>query len=226
MTLKEQMLDAEPIFSEIDKLINQGKFKEAYEIIQTTNPPDSWLIELDSRLKKGDKYKTIKLELLEAAVRRIFGYCELRSIDQPVITHDKSGAVSVTVVCKLETKYLEGKPFPLVLSGVSTEIVENVRLLPLATPKASSMAVKNAIKQLGRLFGKYLNNESEELELPIESTEKLLTPEEELQAITEGILAAKNLIDLKSWRHLVYQKKNLEQQNLYESRLRQLTEKN
>jgi hypothetical protein len=72
------------------------------------------------------------------------------------------------------------------------------------------------------LFGKYLNNEAEELELPIESTEKLLSPEEELQAITDGILAAKNIIDLKSWRHLVYQKKNLEQQNLYESRLRQL----
>jgi len=222
MTLKEQMLDAEPIFVKIDELVKQEKFREAYEIIQTENPPESWIIELDSRLKKGDKYKSIKLELMEAAVRRIFGSCELRSIEQPIIAHDKSGAVSVTVVCKLETRYLEGKSFPLVLSGVSTEIVDNMRLLPLATPKASSMAVKNAIKQLGKLFGKYLNNESEELELPIESSEKLLTPEEELQAITEGILAAKTSADLKSWRHLVYSKKNAEQQNLYESKLRQL----
>lgn len=222
MTLKEQMLDAEPIFSKIDELVKQGKFKEAYEVIQTDNPPDSWIIELDSRLKKGEKYKSIKLELMEAAVRRIFGSCELRSIEQPIISHDKSGAVSVTVVCKLETRYLEGKPFPFVLSGVSTEIVDNMRLLPLATPKASSMAVKNAIKQLGKLFGKYLNNEAEELELPIESTEKLLSLEEELQAITEGILAAKTPTDLKSWRHLVYSKKNAEQQNLYESKLRQL----
>lgn len=226
MTLKEQMLDAEPIFSEIDRLVKQEKFDEAYEIIQITNPPDSWLIELDSRLKKGEKYKSIKLELMEAAVRRIFGLCELRSIEQPIIAQDKQGMVSVTVVCKLETRYLDDKPFPLVLSGVSTEIVDNMRLLPLATPKASSMAVKNAIKQLGRLFGKYLNNEAEELELPIEPTEKLLSPEEELQAITDGILAAKTQEDLKSWRHLVYSKKNLDQQNLYESRLRQLSKTN
>lgn len=226
MTLKEQMLDAEPIFSEIDRLVKQEKFDEAYEIIQITNPPDSWLIELDSRLKKGEKYKSIKLELMEAAVRRIFGLCELRSIEQPIIAQDKQGMVSVTVVCKLETRYLDDKPFPLVLSGVSTEIVDNMRLLPLATPKASSMAVKNAIKQLGRLFGKYLNNEAEELELPIEPTEKLLSPEEELQAITDGILAAKTQADLKSWRHLVYSKKNLDQQNLYESRLRQLSKTN
>jgi hypothetical protein len=224
MTLKEQMLDAQLIFEEIDELVRQEKFNEAYEIIQSTNPPDSWLIELDSRLKKGEKYKSIKLELMEAAVRRIFGLCELRSIEQPIIAQDKSGMVSVTVVCKLETRYLEKKPFPLVLSGVSTEIVDNMRLLPLATPKASSMAVKNAIKQLGRLFGKYLNNEAEELELPIESAERLLSPEEELQAITEGILSAKTQKDLKSWRHLVYSKKNLDQQNLYESRLRQLSQ--
>jgi hypothetical protein len=224
MTLKEQMLDAQLIFDEIDVLVKQEKFNEAYEVIQTRNPPDSWLIELDSRLKKGDKYKSIKLELMEAAVRRIFGLCELRSIEQPIIAQDKSGMVSVTVVCKLETRYLEKKPFPLVLSGVSTEIVDSMRLLPLATPKASSMAVKNAIKQLGRLFGKYLNNEAEELELPIESAERLLSPEEELQAITEGILSAKTQKDLKSWRHLVYSKKNLDQQNLYESRLRQLAQ--
>jgi hypothetical protein len=82
--------------------------------------------------------------------------------------------------------------------------------------------VKNAIKQLGRLFGKYLNNEAEELELPIQSDENHLTPEQELQAITEGILSAKTQSDLKSWRHLVYAKKNAEQQNLYESKLRQL----
>ena len=55
-----------------------------------------------------------------------------------------------------------------------------------------------------------------------EEIEKKMTPEEELLAITEGILSAKNLQDLKSWRHLVYAKKNAEQQALYETRLRQL----
>jgi hypothetical protein len=222
MTLQEQLKDADSIFTKIHQLCKQGFYQEAYEIIQTENPPQSWIVELESRVKKGEKYKTIKIELLEAAVRKIFGICELRTIETPVIHQDKAGMVSVTVVAKVETKYLEGRPYPLVLSGVATEVVDSAKLLPLATPKASSMAVKNAIKQLGKLFGKYLNNEAEELELPIESDEKHLSPEQELEAITEGILAAKTIADLKSWRHLVYAKKNAEQQNLYESKLRQL----
>jgi hypothetical protein len=222
MTLQEQLQDADSIFKKIHQLCKQGSYQEAYEVIQTENPPQSWIIELDSRLKKGEKYKTIKIELLEAAVRKIFGVCELRTIEQPIIHQDKSGIISVTVISKIETRHLEGKPYPLVLSGIATEVVDSAKLLPLATPKASSMAVKNAIKQLGKLFGKYLNNEAEEVELPIESDENHLTPEQELQAITEGILASKTQADLKSWRHLVYAKKNAQQQDLYESKLRQL----
>ena len=202
MTLKEQMQDAEAIFQKIDAFVKEGKISQAYEVIQSENPPNSWLIELDSRLKKGEKYKSIKLELLEAAVRRIFGVCELQTIENPVIHSDKSGTISVTIIAKIETKYLDGKPYPLVLSGIATEIVDSAKLLPLATPKASSMAVKNAIKQLGRLFGKYLNNESEELELPIQSDDNMLTPEEELKAITDGIITAKAIKDLKSWSNL------------------------
>ena len=222
MTLQEQLQDAEPIFKRIDEYVSKGNYRQAYDVIQTENPPQSWLIELDSRIKKGEKYKSIKLELLEAAARKIFGVCELRTIESPIIHQDKSGTVSVTVISKVEVKYLESKPYQMVLSGIATEVVDNAKLLPLATPKASSMAVKNALKQLGKLFGKYLNNESEELELPIESNENYLTPEQELEAITEGIIASKNVKDLKSWRHLVYQKKNPEQQDLYESKLRQL----
>ena len=101
-----------------------------------------------------------------------------------------------------------------------------MKLLPLATPKASSMALKNALKQLGRLLGKYLNSEAEELELPCEPIEKKMSPEEELLVITEGILSAKNVQDLKSWRSLVYSKKNAEQQSLYETRLRSLQTEN
>ena len=222
MTLEQQLSDANHIFERIDSLCKQGLFKEAYNVIQTESPPQSWIIELESRLKKGEKYKTIKIELLEAAVRRIFGVCELRTIESPVIHSDKSGVISVTIIAKIETKYLENRPYPLVFSGVATEVVDNAKLLPLATPKASSMAVKNAIKQFGKLFGKYLNNESEELELPIQSDDNTLTPEQELKAITDGIITAKTIKDLKSWRHLVYQSKNTELQDLYESKLRQL----
>jgi hypothetical protein len=164
---------------------------------------------------------------MEAIVRRIFKSGTLTSIDTPIIVQDKSGNVSVTVIVKYEVRYLgNAKPYPLVLSGVATETVSSMKLLPLATPKASSMALKNALKQIGRLLGKYLNSEAEELELPTDSIEKKLTPEEELMAITDGILAAKNVHDLRSWRALVYAKKNAEQQNLYETRLRSLQTEN
>jgi len=83
------------------------------------------------------------------------------------------------------------------------------------------MAVKNAIKQVGRLLGKYLNNENEELELPIAEVKPSL--EEQSEAVTQGIITAKSISDLKSWRNLVYSRMGTkEQQELYETRLRQL----
>lgn len=223
MTLKEQLADGEKIFSRIDSLVKNNQSELAYELIQTENPPASWVIELDSLVKKGEKFKTIKLELMEAVVRRIFGKCEITKIEPILVNQDKAGTATVTVVARVETSYLgNAKNYPMVLAGVATEVVTNIRLLPLATPKASSMAVKNAIKQLGRLFGKYLNNEAEEIELPIEPLEKKITPEEEREAVTEGILLSKTKEDLKSWRSLVFSKNGTaEQQSLYESKMRQ-----
>jgi hypothetical protein len=227
MTLKEQLSAGDKIFSRIDEFVKKNDYKSAYEIIQTENPPDCWIIELDSLLRKGEKFKTIKLELMEAIIKRIFGNGYIRTIEQPIIIQDKVGNISVTIVVKYEVRYLEDtKPYPLVLAGVATETVSSMKLLPLATPKASSMALKNALKQVGRLLGKHLNSEAEELELPCEPIEKKMSPEEELLVITEGILSAKNVQDLKSWRSLVYSKKNEEQQNLYETRLRSLQTEN
>jgi hypothetical protein len=220
MTIKDQLKDAEPIFSRIDKLIKADKINEAYEIIQNDNPPSSWIIELNSIANSGDKFKTIKLELMEAVMRRIFGKCEVNHIEPPIISQDKSGYASATVVVGVKT-YILGTANQVILSGVATEVVNSIKLLPLATPKASSMAVKNAIKQVGRLLGKYLNNENEELELPIAEVKPSL--EEQSEAVTQGIITAKSISDLKSWRNLVYSRMGTkEQQELYETRLRQL----
>lgn len=217
-TLKEQLKDAEHIFALIDSYVLAGKTQEAYEVIQSTNPPSSWLIELDSIANKNEKFKSIKLELLEAAMRRIFGKCEISHIEPPIISNDKSGYISATVVVGVKTLTL-GSNNPVILSGLATEVVGSIKLLPLATPKASSMAVKNAIKQVGRLFGKYLNNENEELELPIEEKP---TMEDQIKSVTEGIILSKTMEDLKSWRSLVYSKNGTkEQQELYETKIRQ-----
>lgn len=219
MTIKDQLKQAEPMLNHIDKLVNSGKIQEAYELIQNENPPQSWIIELPSIAQKGEIFKTIKLELMEAVMRRIFGKCEVNHIEPPIISQDKSGYASATVVVGVKT-YVLGTTNTIVLSGVATEVVNSIKLLPLATPKASSMAVKNAIKQVGRLFGKYLNNENEELELPIEEKPSI---EDQAEAVTQGIITAKTINDLKSWRNLVFSKMGTkEQQELYETKVRQL----
>jgi hypothetical protein len=219
MTLKEQMDAGKHIFEKIDSLFKENRFQEAYEYIQTESPPECWLIELDSISKKGSKYKTIKLELMEAVMRRIFGKCEICEISSPVICQDKMGNFAATITVNVKVDYIDSR---IILPGIATEVVGNINLLPLAIPKASSMAVKNAIKQTGRLLGKYLNNEAEEIELPIESSEKILTKDEEVEAVQQGIISAKTLQDLKSWRHIVFSRSGtLENQNLYETRLRE-----
>lgn len=219
MTIKDQLKQAELMFNHIDKLVNSGKIQEAYELIQNENPPQSWIIELPSIAQKGETFKTIKLELMEAVMRRIFGKCEVNHIEPPIISQDKSGYASATVVVGVKT-YVLGTTNPIVLSGVATEVVNSIKLLPLATPKASSMAVKNAIKQVGRLLGKYLNNENEELELPIEEKPSI---EDQAEAVMQGIITAKTINDLKSWRNLVFSKLGTkEQQELYETKVRQL----
>jgi len=220
MTLKEQMDAGKHIFDKIDLLFKENRFQEAYEYIQTENPPECWLIELDSISKKGSKYKTIKLELMEAVMRRIFGKCEISDISSPVVCQDKMGNFAATVTVNIKVDYIDSR---IILPGIATEVVNSINLLPLAIPKASSMAVKNAIKQMGRLLGKYLNNEAEEIEIPIEPAERIMTKEEEATAVQQGIVSAKTLQDLKSWRHIVFSRSGtLENQNLYETRLREL----
>jgi hypothetical protein len=220
MTLKDQLLDGDAIFRQIDDLLANRKPALAYEIISTSPPPESWIIELQSLQNPKEKFKSLKLELMESVVKRIFGHYQLNNIQQPIIVQDKHGNISVTVIVEVEIMSFYGQKH--ILPGVATETVGSLKLLPLATPKASSMAIKNALKQLGRLFGKYLNNEADDVELPIKEAEP--TIEDQTNAVTQGIVLAKSISDLKSWRAIVYSKMGTkEQQELYETKLRQLS---
>lgn len=220
MTIREQLEIGEPIFKKIDSLKATGIGYELNEFIANTPPPDEWIIELQSVANPKEKFKTIKLELLEAVMKRVYGFYAIKSISQPIIVQDKQGSVSVTINVEIEIRYAGG--YIKIIPGIATEVVPNMRLLPLATPKASSMAVKNAIKQLGKLFGKYLNNEADDVELPITESEPTL--EDQSNAVTQGIIMANSVADLKSWRSLAYSKMGTkEQQDLYETKLRQLT---
>jgi len=222
MTLKDQLKDGEAIFRQIDDLLSKRQVSQANEIIQNTNPLSSWLIELQSIANPNEKFKSLKLELMEAMAKRIYGHYQIKTIGQPIISQDKLGTCCVTVIVEVEIMSFDGDM--RILPGIASESVGNMRLLPLATPKASSMAVKNALKQLGRLFGKYLNMDTDDVDLPIKESEPTL--EDQTEAVTSGIISAKTAKDLKSWRNLVFSKMGTkQQQELYETKLRQLTDK-
>jgi hypothetical protein len=219
MTLTEQLSFGDPIFKQVEEFRSVRRISELSELISSSNPPDEWIIELQSIANPKDKFKSIKLELLEAVAKRIFGYYKLSDVSQPIIVQDKQGSIAVTINVEIEVRWFDGtiRKYP----GIATEVVSNMRLLPLATPKASSMAVKNALKQLGKLFGKHLNNEADDVELPI--VESQPTIEDQTNAVTQGIVMANTISDLKSWRNLAYSKMGTkEQQDLYETKLRQL----
>lgn len=220
MTLKEQLLHGDHLFRQIHDLVLKRQPTKATEIVLNSNPPESWVIELQSISNPNEKFKSLKLELMEAVARRIFGHYQIKNIQPPIIVQDKQGNFAVTVIVDAEIMSFDGELRSL--PGIATETIGNVRLLPLATPKASSMAVKNALKQLGRLFGKYLNTEADDVEIPIEDIKPSI--EDQKNAVTEGIMLSKSVSDLKSWRSLVYSKMgSKEQQDLYETKLRQLS---
>ena len=210
----------EPIFQKIKQAISEEKYELAWSIIQNTPPPAEWVVELPSKSKKGETYKTLPLDIMEGAMKIIFKDAALRSISSPTITQDKSGRFAVTVAVEYIFDSF-GDVFSI-LPGIATVFASDIQLLELATPKASSMAVKNAIKQLGDLFGKSLNKSEDEVELPEQKEEEQATPEQ-----LASQLASCNTIDeLKSYRLIVYAKTSpTELQDLYETRLRSLKTK-
>ena len=210
----------EPIFQQIKQAVSEEKYQLAWSIIQNTPPPSEWVIELPSKSKKGETYKTIPLDIMEGAMKTIFETAFLNVISSPTISQDKNGRFAATVC--IEYYYKDFQHSYCNIPGIATVFASDIQLLELATPKASSMAVKNAIKQLGDLFGKSLNKSEDEVELPEQKEEEQATPEQ-----LASQLAACNTIDeLKSYRLIVYAKTSpTELQDLYETRLRSLKTK-
>lgn len=210
----------EPIFQRIKEAVSQQKYQLAMSIIQTTPPPAEWVVELPSKSRKGETYKTIPLDILEGVMKIVFGEAYIASINSPTITQDKSGRFAVTVL--VDYFY---KPFDsnyTTIPGLATVFASDIQLLEMATPKASSMAVKNAIKQLGDLFGKSLNKAEDEVEIPEHKEEVEATPEE----LSKQLVACTTMEELKSYRLVVYAKSSpTELQELYEIRLRSLKTK-
>ena len=219
-TTIDLLQEAEPIFLRIAEHEAAPESLEAVlELLDRYEPPQSWVLELPSQLKNGT-YKTLPLDLMEAAARRIFGYeSGISTISDPIIVQDKTGKFSASVSVEYALGYSYGQHR---VHGVASVTSPNIQGLELATPKASSMAVKNALKQLGGFFGKYLNRVEEEVsEVP--ATPSL---QEEIDSLPEAIKKVTSLDDLKTFHKLVYSKSiSHEVQAVYEQRLRELKNK-
>ncbi len=163
MTIQEQLDFGINIFIRIEAAVHAGQYDTAYAIIRSETPPDEWVEEFTSLLDEGKTYKTMKIELLEAVATKIFGYWYVSRISEPVININRD-KFAVTLGATINYSLPEEK-HTRQLQGIATEVAHNIMLLPLATPKALAMAKKQALKQLGNLFGLSLsrNVEGEEV---------------------------------------------------------------
>lgn len=216
-TTLDLLNEAEPIFLKIAEFeASPESLETVLELLDKYEPPASWVLELPSQLKNGT-YKTLPLDLMEAAARRIFGYeSGIAQISSPIIIQDKTGKFSVSVTAEYSLGYSYGQH---ITHGIASVTSPNIQGLELATPKASSMAVKNALKQLGGFFGKYLNRVEEEV------SEVPATPsiQEEIDSLPDAIKKVQTLEDLKTFHKLVYSKSiSHEVQAVYEQRFREL----
>lgn len=144
----------------------------------------------------GEEYQYNDIELIED-ILSFFGAWRY-DIKQTHFVQDKFG-ICVTIEIAL---YYTSKFSSFAVSyGIASEFAPSTKYLTLATPKAASMAFKNAAKKIGRLLGKDLNRGIENNELPsvvIEKVSKQTTQER----VIEQISKCKNIAELESFKLL------------------------
>lgn len=118
-----------------------------------------------------NNYEYNDIEVIESVLTGVFEDWYYDFMFAPVITTDKNGGASVTVTVKLYGMFPRELNYSCRV-GIATEYVSSIKLLQLATPKAASMAMKNAAKKFGELFGASLNRGIEDAELPSVQLEK------------------------------------------------------
>jgi hypothetical protein len=146
----------------------------------------------------GEEYQYNDIELIED-ILSYFGEWRYE-INKTHFVQDKFG-ISVTVEVRLA---LYGSKIPECCGhffGIASEFAPNTKYLTLATPKAASMAFKNAAKKIGTLLGKDLNRGIENNELPFVFIEK--EPKQTTQErVISQIANCKTIQELESYRIL------------------------
>jgi len=150
----------------------------------------------------GEEYQYNDIELIED-ILSYFGEWRYE-INKTQFVQDKFG-ISVTVEVRLTFSWSkissQWVPDLLLFFGIASEFAPNTKYLTLATPKAASMAFKNAAKKIGTLLGKDLNRGIENNELPsvfIEKEPKQTTQ----QRVISQIANCKTTDELESYKLL------------------------
>jgi hypothetical protein len=115
----------------------------------------------------GTEYQFNDIELIEDLMDYFFQW-NYRIVDTKIVSDKVGFSVTVTV----ELLYWKKVTEQYAVYGIASEYAANTKQLTLITPKAASMAFKNAAKKIGKVFGKDLNRGIENNELPVVQVEK------------------------------------------------------
>ena len=169
------------------------------------------------RNKKGDlEYRYIPKSIIQMQLLLIYGGSD--SFEMQRETIGKTGMYGTGV---LKVKH----PFTGEwISKTGTASLPHDKKLRLGFPNLESHCFLNAVKKLGVWFGQTLNNKEED-SMPDDETLNAEPDIEETKGnLTTQIINCSNLVDLKSYRVIVFSKQGSpELQGLYETRLRDLT---
>lgn len=160
MSVTKLLALANPIFKEIDEHIYSGNIQEAYELLNSPQPIE-WIKE-DTGVG-GNTFYYNDIVLLEALMTRIFTVWR-REIISNTINQEK-GRFASTSIARIHFKEFGKQSFSFT-DGIATEYAHTLEALRLATPLSATNGKRNAIKQLGSLFGLSLNRIDGEERMP------------------------------------------------------------
>jgi hypothetical protein len=119
----------------------------------------------------GTEYQFNDIELIEDLMDYFFQW-NYRIVDTQIVSDKVGFSVTVTVELSYLKKATDNFCKSSAVYGIASEYAANTKQLTLITPKAASMAFKNAAKKIGKVFGKDLNRGIENNELPVVQVEK------------------------------------------------------
>ena len=169
------------------------------------------------RNKKGDlEYKYIPKSIIQQQLLEIYEGND--SFEMLRETVSKAGMYGTGV---LKVKHPFSGEW---ISKTGTASLPHDKKLRLGFPNLESHCFLNAVKKLGKWFGRDLNIREEDAMPDDETLNSEPDVEETKVNLTTQIINCSNLIDLKSYRIVVFSKQGSpELQGLYETRLRDLT---